>query len=94
MDTRRRGDMETRRYRHGDIKQKTEAQAVFLNPFTVCSSSKRKFVVCPFVDEETNGSYPFGYGLNRLHAQKRTLSSYETCTVQEWKQNKSKSQLA
>ncbi len=25
-----------------------------------------KFVVCPFVDEETNGSYPFANGLNRL----------------------------
>jgi hypothetical protein len=32
---------------------KTEAQAIFLNPFTVRSSCKRKFIVCPFVDEET-----------------------------------------
>ncbi len=30
----------------------TEAQAYFFSPFTVCSSYKRKFVVCPFVDEE------------------------------------------
>ncbi len=30
-----------------------------LNPFTVYSLCKRKFVVCPFVDEDTNG-------LNRL----------------------------
>jgi hypothetical protein len=37
-------------------KQKTEAHALFLDPFTVCSSCKRKFVVCPFVDERTNGS--------------------------------------
>jgi hypothetical protein len=29
---------------HGDIKQKTEAQAIFLYPFTVCSLCKRKFV--------------------------------------------------
>jgi hypothetical protein len=25
---------------------------------------KPKLVVCPFVDEETNGSYPFANGLN------------------------------
>jgi hypothetical protein len=31
-------------------KQKTEAQAIFLNPFTICSSAK--------------GSYPFANGLN------------------------------
>jgi hypothetical protein len=34
------------------------------NPFTVCSLYKRKFVVSPFVDAETNGSYPFANGLN------------------------------
>jgi hypothetical protein len=39
-----------------NAKQKTESQAIFLNPFTVCSSCKRKFVVCPFVHEVTNGS--------------------------------------
>ncbi len=61
------GDMET--WKHGDTdmetsnrKRKTEAQAVFLNPFTICSSSKRKFVVRPFVDKETNRSYSFGNG--------------------------------
>jgi hypothetical protein len=32
-----------------------EAQAIFLNPFTVCLSCERKFVVCPFVEEGTNG---------------------------------------
>jgi hypothetical protein len=47
------------------FKQKTEAQAIFLNPFSVCSLCKRKFVVCPFVYEETNGNYPFANGLNR-----------------------------
>ncbi len=36
-------------------------------PFSVCSPCKRKFVVCPFVDEETNGNYPFANGLNRLN---------------------------
>ncbi len=37
-------------------KWKTEAQAIFLNPFTVCSLCKWKFVVCLFVDEKTYGS--------------------------------------
>ncbi len=36
-----------------------EAQAAF------CSSRKRNFVICLFVDKETNGSYPFANGLNR-----------------------------
>jgi hypothetical protein len=40
--------------------------AIFLNPFTVCSSCNRKFVICPFVDEEKNGHYPFANGLNKL----------------------------
>ncbi len=39
-----------------NVKQKREAQMIFPNPFTVYSSYKRKFVVCPFVDEETNRS--------------------------------------
>jgi hypothetical protein len=33
-------------------KWKTEAQGKFLNPFTVCSLCRRKFVTCQFVDEE------------------------------------------
>jgi hypothetical protein len=33
---------------------------------SVGSSYKRKFVVFPFVDEETNGSYLFANGLNAL----------------------------
>jgi hypothetical protein len=49
--------------RYGDIKT-MEAQVFFLNPFTICSSYKQKFVICPFVDEETNGSYLFANGLN------------------------------
>jgi hypothetical protein len=52
------------------FKQKTEVQVIFLSPFTICSSCKRKYVVCLFVDEETNGSYPFANeisGLNRLN---------------------------
>jgi hypothetical protein len=56
-------DMETRRHQT----EKTEARAIFLNLFTVCSSCKWKFVVCPFVDEETDGIYPFANGLNGLN---------------------------
>jgi hypothetical protein len=37
-------------------KRKTEALAIYLNPFTVCSLYKGNSVVCLFVDEETNGS--------------------------------------
>ncbi len=45
----------------------TEAQAIFLNPFNVCSSCERKFVVCLFIDEETtNRIYPFANGLAHL----------------------------
>ncbi len=39
---------------------------IFLNLFTVCSSCKQKFYVCPFVYEETNGSYLFENGLKEL----------------------------
>ncbi len=39
-------------------KNQTE-NAIFLNPFSVCSSCKLKFVACLFVDKETNESYPF-----------------------------------
>jgi hypothetical protein len=48
-------------------KQKTKAQAIFLNPFTVCSVCKRKLVACLFVYEEAIGSYPFANGLNGLN---------------------------
>ncbi len=33
--------------------------SIFLNPFTVCKSCRWKFIICLFVYEETNGSYPF-----------------------------------
>jgi hypothetical protein len=57
---------------HGKNREwKTEAQTISLNLFTVYSSCKRKFVVCPFVDEETNGSYPFANGLNGLNGVAR-----------------------
>jgi hypothetical protein len=44
-----------------------ESPSNLFNPFTVCSSCKGKFVICPFVDEETKGSYPFANGLNGLN---------------------------
>ncbi len=46
--------------------QETKAQAIFLHPFTVFSSCKQKFTVCPFVDEEIKGSYSFANGLANL----------------------------
>jgi hypothetical protein len=48
-------------------KQKNGSPCDFLNPFTVGSSCQRKFVVCPFVDEKINRSYPFANGLNGLN---------------------------
>jgi hypothetical protein len=66
METWSHGDMEAWRHGHGNIKQKTAAQAVFPNPFTTCSLCRRKFVVCLFVVEETKRNYPFANGLNRL----------------------------
>ncbi len=63
----------TRKHRrgHGNMdkengKRKTEAQAIFRNPFTVFSSCEQKLIVCLFVEEETNGSYPFANRLNGL----------------------------
>jgi hypothetical protein len=51
--------------------QKTEAKGIFLYPFTVCASCKLKFVICPFVDEETNKSYPFATVLSGLNLLNR-----------------------
>ncbi len=50
------------------LKRKMEAQAIFPYIFIVCSSCKwLKFVVCPFVYEETNGSYSLANRVNRLN---------------------------
>jgi hypothetical protein len=73
METWRHGDMET--WRHGDMetwrhnmeKTETEALAIILIPCTVCSACKWKFVVCQFVNEETNGNHLFANGLIRLN---------------------------
>jgi hypothetical protein len=35
-----------------------------MSAYAAVSNGKRKFVVCPFDYEETNGSYPFSNGLN------------------------------
>jgi hypothetical protein len=43
------------------------ALAIFPNTFTISSSYKQKFFLCPFVYEETNRSYPFTNGLNGLN---------------------------
>jgi hypothetical protein len=55
-------------WRHGILKNQIEMEtkAIFLNPFTVWSSCKWKFVICPFLDKETNGSYPLANGHNGL----------------------------
>jgi hypothetical protein len=58
--------MDTEAWNKKKIKQCTAAQAIFLNPFTLCLSFQRKFVVCPFVYKETNS--PFAKkGLNALN---------------------------
>jgi hypothetical protein len=64
-----------------------EVQAIFLQPFTVCSLCKRKFVDFPYVYEETNGSYPFANTLNGLNGLNRLnrlayLCSYKNLLVQ------------
>ncbi len=63
------GNMET--WRHRDMetsngKWKMGAQPIFLNPFTLWSLCKGKFVFCLFVDEEKNRSYTFASRINRL----------------------------
>jgi hypothetical protein len=79
METWRHWDIETLRHWDMDVEtwtwthqmEKMEARAIFLNPFTICSSCKRKFVFCRILDEETNRSYPFA---ERLQT-KRTCPS-------------------
>jgi hypothetical protein len=54
IETWKHRDMVTWRWKHGEPKgkQKTEAHVIFSNLFTVCSSCKRKFVVCNIVEKE------------------------------------------
>jgi hypothetical protein len=49
------------------LKWKTEARVIYLSTFTVCSSWQWKFVVCLFVNKETDGRYPFENRLNGLN---------------------------
>ncbi len=49
---------------YNKVKRKTEDQVIFLKLFTVCSSCKRKLVVCLFVNKETKGNYLFANGPN------------------------------
>ncbi len=51
-------------YIYVDVSRKMESQVIFFNPCTVCLLCKQKFVVCLFVDKETNRSCPFANGLN------------------------------
>jgi hypothetical protein len=57
------------------IEHKMEVQAIFLKPFTVCTTCKQKFVVCPFVDEEKN------WKLSVLQSDKTDLPFYNYKTV-------------
>jgi hypothetical protein len=81
METWRHGDIDTQRHRDMEMetrnmetlrheKLKMEAKAIFHNPFTVCSSVKRKFVC--LLKEETNESYLF---CKRTKGTKRTCPS-------------------
>ncbi len=56
----------------------------FLNPLTVCSSFNRKFVLCPFADEETNGRYPFVNGLNGLNGPAVCVLGSILCIECSW----------
>ncbi len=51
------------------FKRTMEAQAIFLNPFTICSSCKRKFVICHlFLRKQTEVIHLQGTnGLKRLN---------------------------
>ncbi len=55
--------------------------------FSLCSSCKQKFVVCRFVDNETNGSYLFANRLNGL-AHPLTISRVRlgqaNCPTNRW----------
>ncbi len=72
METWRHGGMDTQTWKSDILHTqksnrnwKTNAEAIFLNPYMVCSSCQPKFGICPFVDEETHGSYQFANGLKQ-----------------------------
>ncbi len=87
------GDIETWRHWHRDFgtcrnggmetsggNQKTEALGIFLYPFTVCASRKRKFDICPFVDEESKQNLPI---CKRVERTKLTEQTKRTCQSME-----------
>jgi hypothetical protein len=93
---RKNGDMaiETWRHRHGILtlfertNWKMEAQGILLYLCFVCLSCKWMFFVCLFVNKETNGSYPFGNGLNRLNGLNGLAHLCQLiCEVQRWATN-------
>jgi hypothetical protein len=47
-------------------KRKMEAQEIFLNPLPFAHLANGSLSFVSFVNEETNGSYPFANGLNGL----------------------------
>ncbi len=61
-EARRHGDMKA--WRHGDMETSNRTENG--SPGDIPGSCKPKFVNCPFVDKETNRSYPFANGINRL----------------------------
>ncbi len=63
-------------------KLKTKAMAISLTVYR--SLCKRKFVVCPFLNEETNGSYPFANGLHRLNELNRLNGLAQLCSIRKF----------
>ncbi len=57
---------------------KRKHRPIFLIPFTICSSCKRKFVVFPFVYAETNASYLFANELNGQNRLSPHLCSWDS----------------
>ncbi len=63
------------------FKRKMKAQVIFHNPFTICSSCKWTFVVCPYVDEEKHESYSiWKNGLNGLNGLAHVCQGVIHCT--------------
>ncbi len=73
----RYGNLETQTQRHGNRKKwifgdietrkhqtENQPQQFSLTRLPFANRAKRRFAVCPFVDEEKNGSYSFANGLN------------------------------
>ncbi len=60
-------------------KKRKPRRKYFLNLFSVYSSSKQNYVICPIVDKETNGSY------QRIERTKRTCPSMMVWHTCGWK---------